>query len=94
MASPLPDGPQKHIPGVVSTVVPDGPYKVFIGGLPTYLSEDQVGHTAGQGRGRGGAVGESEEEREWTGKESERELRTGIKESIEREEEEKQRGLM
>ena len=36
------DGPSKHIPGVVSTVVPDGPHKVFIGGLPTYLNEDQV----------------------------------------------------
>ncbi|CAI8007232.1 Splicing factor U2AF 50 kDa subunit [Geodia barretti] len=32
----------KHIPGVVSTVVPDGPHKVFCGGLPTYLSDDQV----------------------------------------------------
>lgn len=54
----LPDGPQKHIPGVVSTVVPDGPYKVFIGGLPTYLSEDQVGlhphMLPGTGRGSGG----------------------------------------
>ena len=33
----------KHIPGVVSTVVPDGPWKIFCGGLPTYLSDDQVG---------------------------------------------------
>lgn len=32
----------KHIPGVVSTVVPDGPFKVFCGGLPTYLNDDQV----------------------------------------------------
>lgn len=31
-----------HIPGVVSTVVSDGPYKVFCGGLPTYLTDDQV----------------------------------------------------
>ena len=31
-----------HIPGVVSTVVPDSPHKVFIGGLPNYLNEDQV----------------------------------------------------
>jgi splicing factor U2AF subunit len=38
----LTDGPSKHIPGVVSTVVPDGPNKVFIGGLPTYLNEDQI----------------------------------------------------
>ena len=29
-------------PGVVSTVVPDSPHKVFIGGLPNYLNEDQV----------------------------------------------------
>lgn len=31
-----------HVPGVVSTVVPDSPHKIFIGGLPNYLSEDQV----------------------------------------------------
>jgi len=31
-----------HIPGVVSTVVPDSPNKVFLGGLPNYLNEDQV----------------------------------------------------
>ena len=31
-----------HLPGVVSTVVQDGPWKVFAGGLPTYLSDDQV----------------------------------------------------
>ncbi len=31
-----------HLPGVVSTVVQDGPWKVFCGGLPTYLSDDQV----------------------------------------------------
>ena len=31
-----------HIPGVVSTVVPDGPWKIFCGGLPTYLNDDQV----------------------------------------------------
>lgn len=38
--------------------MPDGPYKVFIGGLPTYLSEDQVGlhphMLPGTGRGSGG----------------------------------------
>ena len=28
--------------GVVSTVVQDSPHKVFIGGLPNYLNEDQV----------------------------------------------------
>lgn len=32
----------RHIPGVVSTVVNDGPDKIFVGGLPTYLSDDQV----------------------------------------------------
>lgn len=31
-----------HVPGVVSTVVPDSPHKIFIGGLPNYLNEDQV----------------------------------------------------
>ena len=36
------DNSVKHIPGVISTVVPDGPWKVFCGGLPTYLNEDQV----------------------------------------------------
>lgn len=29
--------------GVISTVVPDSPHKIFIGGLPNYLNEDQVG---------------------------------------------------
>ena len=28
--------------GVISTVVPDSPHKIFIGGLPNYLNEDQV----------------------------------------------------
>ena len=28
--------------GVVSTVVQDSPNKIFIGGLPNYLNEDQV----------------------------------------------------
>eukprot|EP00731_Ephydatia_muelleri_P029353 Em0020g997a len=43
--TPIPgvsDNLPKHIPGVVSTVVPDGPWKIFCGGLPTYLSDDQV----------------------------------------------------
>ena len=31
-----------HVPGVVSTNVPDSPDKVFVGGLPTYLDEGQV----------------------------------------------------
>lgn len=30
-------------PGVVSTVVPDSAHKLFIGGLPNYLNDDQVG---------------------------------------------------
>jgi splicing factor U2AF subunit len=30
------------IPGLVSTNVPDTPEKIFIGGLPVYLTEDQV----------------------------------------------------
>ncbi|XP_046854831.1 splicing factor U2AF 50 kDa subunit-like [Xenia sp. Carnegie-2017] len=36
------DDSMVHVPGVVSTVVPDSPHKVFIGGLPNYLNEDQV----------------------------------------------------
>ncbi|XP_051570361.1 splicing factor U2AF 65 kDa subunit-like isoform X2 [Myxocyprinus asiaticus] len=42
---PLPgisEQPTFHVPGVVSTVVPDSPHKLFIGGLPNYLSDDQV----------------------------------------------------
>ena len=39
---PPADSAPLHIPGVVSTVVPDGPWKVFCGGLPTYLTDDQV----------------------------------------------------
>lgn len=31
-----------HFSGVISTVVPDSPHKIFIGGLPNYLNEDQV----------------------------------------------------
>jgi splicing factor U2AF subunit len=31
-----------HIPGVVSTNVPDTPNKIFIGGLPSYLNDVQV----------------------------------------------------
>ena len=31
-----------HIPGVVSTNVPDSINKVFVGGLPAYLEEEQV----------------------------------------------------
>ncbi|KAG8932722.1 hypothetical protein FRC02_000686 [Tulasnella sp. 418] len=31
-----------HVPGVVSTIVPDSPNKIFVGGLPTYLNDEQV----------------------------------------------------
>jgi splicing factor U2AF subunit len=31
-----------HIPGVVSTTVQDSPNKIYIGGLPTYLGDEQV----------------------------------------------------
>lgn len=31
------------ITGVVSTMVQDSPHKIFIGGLPNYLNDDQVG---------------------------------------------------
>lgn len=30
---------------MISTVVPDSPHKIFIGGLPNYLNEDQVFYT-------------------------------------------------
>jgi len=30
------------VPGVISTVVPETPHKIFIGALPNYLNEDQV----------------------------------------------------
>jgi len=36
------EAPASIVPGVVSTVVGDSPYKIFIGGLPNYLNEDQV----------------------------------------------------
>lgn len=39
------DNPALSVPvntGVISTVVPDSPHKIFIGGLPNYLNEDQV----------------------------------------------------
>jgi len=34
--------PQATVPGVISTVVNDSAFKIFIGGLPNYLNEDQV----------------------------------------------------
>ncbi|CAH2106243.1 unnamed protein product [Euphydryas editha] len=42
---PMPgtENPAINVPaGVISTVVPDSPHKIFIGGLPNYLNEDQV----------------------------------------------------
>ena len=38
----LGEGGQNGVPGVVSTVVGDSPFKIFIGGLPNYLTDDQV----------------------------------------------------
>jgi len=34
--------PSFHVPGVVSTNVPDSANKIFVGGLPSYLNEEQV----------------------------------------------------
>lgn len=45
-----------HVPGVVSTVVPDSPHKIFIGGLPNYLSEDQVKSLGEKGKGYDGTL--------------------------------------
>ncbi|KAK7113597.1 splicing factor U2AF 50 kDa subunit-like isoform X2 [Littorina saxatilis] len=42
---PLPgmaENPTLAVPGVVSTVVQDSAHKIFIGGLPSYLTEDQM----------------------------------------------------
>lgn len=36
------DVPQIHVPGVISTNVPDSENKIFIGGLPLYLNDEQV----------------------------------------------------
>lgn len=38
----LSGAPSVHVPGVVSTNVPDSINKIFVGGLPTYLNEEQV----------------------------------------------------
>ena len=38
----IPGSPGIHVPGVVSTNVPDSINKIFVGGLPTYLNEEQV----------------------------------------------------
>lgn len=34
--------PPPHVPGVVSSIVADSPNKIYIGGLPTYLTDDQI----------------------------------------------------
>lgn len=34
--------PVPHIPGVVSNIVADSPNKIYIGGVPTYLTDDQI----------------------------------------------------
>lgn len=34
--------PPIHVPGVVSTNVPDSPNKIYIGSIPTYLDEGQI----------------------------------------------------
>jgi len=41
---PMPGGDTggSSVPGVVSTVVTDSPFKIFLGGLPNYLNDDQV----------------------------------------------------
>ncbi|CAF3066464.1 unnamed protein product [Rotaria sp. Silwood2] len=42
---PMPGGgdlPNSNVPGLVSTVVADSPFKIFLGGLPNYLNDDQV----------------------------------------------------
>uniref|UniRef100_A0A674F3D8 U2 small nuclear RNA auxiliary factor 2 n=1 Tax=Salmo trutta TaxID=8032 RepID=A0A674F3D8_SALTR len=36
------ESPSVYVPGVVSTVVPDSAHKLFIGGLPNYLNDDQA----------------------------------------------------
>ncbi|KAI8324359.1 hypothetical protein GQ54DRAFT_296208 [Martensiomyces pterosporus] len=37
-----PRPPVLNIPGMLSNTVPDSPNKIYVGGLPTYLNEDQV----------------------------------------------------
>lgn len=40
---PTPNAPKTiHVPGMVSSTVPDGPNKLYIGGLPSELSEEVV----------------------------------------------------
>jgi splicing factor U2AF subunit len=35
-------GPAHYVPGVINTAVPDSEHKIFVGGLPSYLNEEQV----------------------------------------------------
>lgn len=37
-----PAAPSSYIPGIISTNVPDSPNKIFVGGLPANLNEEQV----------------------------------------------------
>ena len=39
---PEPVGPSTHVPGVVSTNIPDSINEIFVGALPAYLNEEQV----------------------------------------------------
>jgi len=39
VAPPAEPAKEKYIPGIVSTNVADTAYKIFIGGLPSYLNE-------------------------------------------------------
>ncbi|CAM4773999.1 unnamed protein product [Rotaria magnacalcarata] len=41
---PMPGGGDlpNTVPGVISTVVADSPFKIFLGGLPNYLNDDQT----------------------------------------------------
>lgn len=39
---PQPGEAPAHVPGVVSTIVADSVNKVYVGGLPTYLNDEQV----------------------------------------------------
>merc|ERR1719510_449813 len=38
----LTENPSMNVAGVVGTMVPDSPNKIFVGGIPNYLNEDQV----------------------------------------------------
>jgi len=42
--APAAASPSISIPGIISTNVPDGPNKLFIGGLPSFLTEEHVKH--------------------------------------------------